>query len=82
VGLAASLQAAASIPNFLIMEYPVSWEPFANEIARNPLQAENGYIPLPTEPGIGIDLDEGKLAAYPYNGARRRVLLDPSDERP
>ena len=62
VGLAASLQAAACIPNFLIMEYPVAWEPFANEIARNPLQAENGYIPLPTEPGIGIDLDEEELA--------------------
>ncbi|HVG97493.1 MAG TPA: mandelate racemase/muconate lactonizing enzyme family protein, partial [Chloroflexota bacterium] len=65
VGLAASLQAAACIPNFLIMEYPVSWEPFADELARNPLRAENGYIPLPTEPGIGIDLDEEKLAKYP-----------------
>ena len=82
VGLAASLQAAACIPNFLIMEYPVSWEPFADELARNPLRAENGYIPLPTEPGIGIDLDEEKLAKYPYSGAKRRALLDPADERP
>ena len=82
VGLAASLQVAACIPNFLIMEYPVSWEPFANEIARNPLQVENGAIALPTAPGIGIDLNEEALARYPYSGPRRTTLIDPADERP
>jgi galactonate dehydratase len=82
VGLAASLQVATCIPNFLIMEYPVSWEPVANEIAKNPLKVDGGYIALPTAPGIGIDLDEGALAKYPYQGPRRRALLDPSEERP
>jgi galactonate dehydratase len=82
VGLAASLQVAACIPNFLIMEYPVSWEPFANEIARNPLQVEGGAIALPTAPGIGLDLKEEALAKYPYSGPRRTTLIDPADERP
>jgi galactonate dehydratase len=82
VGLAASLQVAACIPNFLIMEYPVGWERVANEIAVNPFVVENGAIALPTAPGIGIDLDEGALAKYPYRGPRRRTLLDPSEERP
>lgn len=82
VGLAASLQVAACIPNFLIMEYPVSWEPVANEIARNPLVVENGAIALPTAPGIGIDLDEAALARYPYRGERKRPLRHPSEERP
>lgn len=80
VGLAASLQVAACIPNFLIMEYPMAWEPVANEIARNPLRVEHGGIALPTAPGIGIDLDEEALAKYPYAGPRRRALLHPSDE--
>ena len=80
VGLAASLQVAACIPNFLIMEYPVSWEPFANELAKNPLVAKDGYIDLPTEPGIGLDLDEAALAKYPYQGPRRPRLLNPEDE--
>ena len=66
VGLAASLQVAACI--FLIMEYPVSWEPFANEIARNPLQVENGAIALPTAPGIGLDLNEEALARAHCSG--------------
>jgi L-alanine-DL-glutamate epimerase-like enolase superfamily enzyme len=64
------------------MEYPVSWEPFANEIARNPLQVENGAIALPTAPGIGLDLNEEALARYPYKGPRRTSLIDPADERP
>ncbi len=82
VGLAASLQAAACIPNFLIMEYPVSWEPVAGEIAKNPFRPQAGRIPLPTTPGIGIDLDEEALARYPYQGPARRALLRPEDERP
>jgi galactonate dehydratase len=82
VGLAASFQAAACIPNFLIMEYPVGWEPIANEIAKNPFKVDGGRIPLPTAPGVGIDLDEEALAKYPYQGSNRRTLLRPEDERP
>jgi galactonate dehydratase len=82
VGLAASLQVAALAPNFLIMEYPVSWEPVANEIAPHPFKVENGAITLPTAPGIGIDLDEEALARYPYRGPRQRSLPQPADEWP
>jgi galactonate dehydratase len=82
VGLAASLQVAACIPNFLIMEYPVSWEATANQIAVNPLKVENGAIALPTAPGIGIELDEAALARFPYRGGRRRELRSPGDEWP
>jgi galactonate dehydratase len=82
VGLAASLQVAALAPNFLIMEYPLSWEPVANEIAVNPFKVENGAIALPTAPGIGLDLNEDALARYPYRGPRQRALRQPSDEWP
>ena len=82
IGLAASLQAAACVPNFLIMEYPVAWEPFANELAVNPFKVENGAIPLPTGPGLGMELDEAALGRYPYQGGRRRTLAVPADEWP
>ena len=75
VGLAASLQIAACSPNFVIMEYPMSWEPMANELAIDPLRVENGAIPLPPTPGIGIDLNEEALARYPCRGPRRRAVL-------
>jgi galactonate dehydratase len=73
---------AACVPNFLIMEYPVAWEPYANEIAVNPFKVENGVIPLPTGPGLGLELDEAALAKYPYTGGRKRTLAVPADEWP
>jgi galactonate dehydratase len=82
VGLAASLQAAAVMPNFLIMEYPLAWEPTGNAIARNPLRVEGGAIALPTAPGLGIELDEAALERYPFHAAITRRLLTPDQERP
>ena len=66
LGLAATLQVSAAIPNFLITEYFVNLEEFGKDIAKTPFAVENGYIPVPDAPGIGIDLDEDRLAAYPY----------------
>ena len=66
LGLAATLQVSAAIPNFLITEYFVNLEDFGRDIAKTPFKVENGYIPVPDAPGIGIDLDETRLSAYPY----------------
>ena len=70
------------MPNFLIMEYPVAWEPYANEISVSPLLPKNGEIALPTGPGLGLELDEAVLAKYPYQGGLRRALATPADEWP
>ena len=66
VGLAATLQVSAAIPNFLITEYFVNLEEFGRDIAVAPFEVEDGYIRLPDAPGLGIDLNEDRLAAYPY----------------
>ena len=66
LGLAATLQVSAAIPNFLITEYFVNLEEFGRDIAKTPFEARDGYISVPDAPGIGIDLDEERLAAYPY----------------
>jgi galactonate dehydratase len=80
VALAASLQVAATAPNFLIMEYPVAWEAVANEVAVNPFRVVDGHIALPTAPGIGIELDESALARFPYRDDRPRVLRSIDEE--
>ena len=61
VGLAATVQASAGMPNFLITEYFVNFEQLGRRIARKPLLQEGGYVALPTEPGLGIELDEAAL---------------------
>jgi galactonate dehydratase len=80
MGLAATLQAAAGMPNFLIAEYFVNFEALGNELARNPFTVENGYIQLPAAPGLGIDLDEDALARHPYRERPLRALRRPDEE--
>lgn len=67
IGLAATLQASACMPNFIITEYFVNFEETGHDIAVNPLRVEEGgYIALPKAPGLGMELDEARLAAWPY----------------
>jgi galactonate dehydratase len=80
VGLASTLQAAAGMPNFLITEYFVNWEDVGRAVARSPFRVENGFIALPTTPGLGIDLDEDALARHPYRDRPLRPLRRPADE--
>jgi galactonate dehydratase len=59
--LAASLQVAASIPNFLIQERGDN--EYSDLLAKPLPPIKNGYRELPTDPGIGITIDENKLKA-------------------
>ena len=79
-GLAATLQAAAGMPNFLITEYFVNFEEVGRAIARTPFQVEQGTIGLPIAPGLGLELDEDALARYPYREKPLRALRRPADE--
>jgi len=56
--LAASLQIAGAIPNFLVQERGDR----EHELLAEPLPpVRDGYRPLPTGPGLGITIDEDKL---------------------
>jgi galactonate dehydratase len=82
IGLAATLQVAASMPNFLITEYFVNFEARAQEVAIAPFQVDHGYITLPTAPGLGIELRPEVLARYPYREFPLRGLPTLHDEGP
>lgn len=56
--LAASLQIAASIPNFMVQERGDR----EYDLLKEPLPpVKDGYRPIPTGPGLGITIDEDKL---------------------
>ena len=80
IGLAATVHAAATMPNFLITEYFVNFEGLGKKIAHPPMLQENGYIPLPTTPGLGIDLDEDALRANAYQHFPKRNIRQYADE--
>ena len=80
VGLAATLQASAVMPNFLVTEYFVNFEEIGEALADEPFAVEDGAIDLPDRPGLGIDLDEDALAEHPYREEPPRDIPTPDEE--
>lgn len=69
VALAASLQLAAVIPNFLIQEtslgmhYNEGVELLDYVVNKEVFVPQGGYIALPSGPGLGVEIDEGAVRA-------------------
>ena len=81
-GLGATLQLCAHIPNFLICEYFVNFVEVGNQVQRNPFRVENGYIRVPTGPGLSVDIDEAALERFAYREFPQRQIREPRDEGP
>jgi galactonate dehydratase len=81
VGLAATVQVSAAIPNFLITEYFVNFEARGREIAAPALEVRDGFITVPTRPGLGVDLDEAALRRFPAR-VLARSMPTPGQEEP
>lgn len=65
VATAASVHAAAVMPNFTILEYALTETRDECQASdHEPFRARNGRVELPTEPGLGIELDEAYLARH------------------
>jgi D-arabinonate dehydratase len=56
----------ASIPNGLAAEYfPLDLDIMVfDRVVQEPLKPENGFLPVPQRPGLGMELDEEKLKRY------------------
>ncbi|MBL8220570.1 MAG: galactonate dehydratase [Bryobacterales bacterium] len=75
--LAASLQIAAAIPNFLIQERGDN--EYSDLLAKPLPPVTNGHRPLLTEPGLGISIDESKLMAQVGEPREYRTAYDDDD---
>ncbi|MCI0536577.1 MAG: galactonate dehydratase [Verrucomicrobiales bacterium] len=58
ISLAAGLQLAASIPNFLCQEQVSLGQGYIKE----PFKVENGFVRVPSKPGLGVELDEALMS--------------------
>jgi galactonate dehydratase len=58
ISLAAGVQVAAAIPNFLCQEQVSLGEGYLKQ----PFTVRDGHVDVPTAPGLGIELDENALA--------------------
>jgi 2-dehydro-3-deoxyphosphogalactonate aldolase len=65
---AANIQLATCSPNFLIQESIERWQGFHADILTKPIRWEEGYIIPPTDPGLGVELNEALIEKHPYRG--------------
>jgi galactonate dehydratase len=75
ISLAAGVQLAASIPNFLIQEQ-VS---LGDGYVKRPFTIRDGYLDLPTAPGLGIELDDNAMADKIGHDWRNQESYDADD---
>lgn len=61
--IAASIQLAASIPNLYLLEYQPPVFELAGSLLEEPLTCTAGHYAIPDGPGLGIAVDERKVAA-------------------
>lgn len=69
---AAAAHVGFSCPNFLILESIQS--DFHDAILQKPLEWDRGYMLAPTEPGLGIELNESAILEQPYTTGGRLHL--------
>lgn len=65
VATAASMQVGAALPGFLILEYAQN-QPWRDQVIKRPLEIVDGWVQLPTEPGLGVELDYEGIARLAY----------------
>ena len=65
VSIAAAIHFASSLSNFCLYEHMYTENPLRTEILKDPiLECENGFVKVPTGPGLGIEIDKEKLKRY------------------
>jgi galactonate dehydratase len=79
VALAATLHAAVGMANLVIVEYFVDAASRSEEISGGALPVQDGFVKLPSTPGLGIDLDLEALGRRSYRAFPPRVFVEPAN---
>ena len=81
VAVGAAIYAYGVIPNSLVYEDALNMEAVSGDISLVYLEPEGGYIEWSQGPGLGVDLDEAKLAKYPDRQFPFREFRTVADEQ-
>ena len=72
IGVAASVHVMATVPNLLICE---GGHRRGEELFSTPLVFKDGFIELPTAPGLGVDMDDAAIEAVRDETFRLRGMF-------
>jgi D-galactarolactone cycloisomerase len=68
VALAASVHLAAALQECIVMELDYTYNPLREEVLREPVKFENGYLIPLEKPGLGVELDQQALQKFAFSG--------------
>ncbi len=77
VATAVNVHFAASTPNFLILEYLPDDSGPRRDLIDEPIKLVDGFLELPTRPGLGIDLNTDAYEKYPFKRWHRAFPIRP-----
>lgn len=66
VANAATLHLAANLPSFFLLETMSSDVPWRAEVCTEEVHLVDGFMQVPTGPGLGVDICEEAIAKHPY----------------
>ena len=78
VALAASAHLSAAVEDSIVMELDYTYNPLREELLREPFKVENGYLIPPEKPGLGIELDQGALQRFAFDGIEELAVRQKS----
>ena len=79
----ATLQLAATCPNFEILEIMYCDVEWRKDVTNEDLEYNDGYITIPDKPGLGIEINEEECLKHPYQSHTLRHYTDAlTDIRP
>jgi L-alanine-DL-glutamate epimerase-like enolase superfamily enzyme len=64
ISIAASLHFLAALPNASLLEYCVEQSALRQTLTRQTFPLVDGFVAVPQEPGLGVELDETVVAQY------------------
>ncbi|MCC6174300.1 MAG: mandelate racemase/muconate lactonizing enzyme family protein [Chloroflexi bacterium] len=79
VGLAATLQWCAAMPNYLIYEYNQLLNPLRHDILKTKIAFEDGYLKVPTGPGLGVEIDWDAVEGFRMDRAAEHARVRDED---
>jgi galactonate dehydratase len=77
VATAVNVHFAASTPNFVMLEYTPDDQAPRRDMVKEPIVLKDGYLELPTAPGLGIELNEDAVEKYPARRWHRPFPIRP-----
>ncbi len=66
ISTAASIHVGFAVPNYLIQEVVRNDVPWRDDVVTEPLKIRGGICPVPSAPGLGIDVNEKESAKHPF----------------